>query len=198
MLKNLMDACGSAVAFYSLGFGLAFGGQDSTVGNTFVGTSNFFLAGGDFSPAFWFYEYAFSATSATIVAGAIAERCQMIAYLCYSMFLSAFVYPVVAHSVWSHNGFLSVSSSAPLFGCGVLDFAGSGVVHITGGSVALIAVFILGARQGRFTDARGRVLEEPAAMPGHSIALQLLGTMLLWFSCKSPSLPLTVKSSFAF
>jgi Amt family ammonium transporter len=166
---------------------LAFGGQNSTVGNTFVGTSNFFLTG-EVNPAFWFYEYAFSATSATIVAGAIAERCQMIAYLCYSVFLTAFVYPVVAHAVWSRNGFLSVTSSAPLFGCGVLDFAGSGVVHVTGGSVSLIAVLILGARQGRFTDARGRALEEPAPMPGHSIALQLLGTMLLWFSCKPPSL----------
>jgi ammonium transporter, Amt family len=183
MLKNLLDACGAAVAFYVLGFGLAFGGQDDTVGNTFIGNANFCLAGPDADPAFWFYEFAFSATSATIVAGTVAERCQMILYMLYSVFLSGCIYPVVAHAVWSNNGFLSVTSSSPLFGCGALDFAGSGVVHITGGTTALIAVSILGARQGRFTDARGRPLDSPNPMPGHSLALQLLGTMLLWFSC---------------
>jgi ammonium transporter, Amt family len=185
MLKNLLDACGAAVAFYVLGFGLAFGGQDATSGgNTFVGNANFCLTGGnDVNPAFWFYEFAFSATSATIVAGTVAERCQMISYMLYSVFLSGFVYPVVAHAVWSHHGFLSVTSNAPLFGSGAVDFAGSGVVHITGGMTALVAVSILGARQGRFTDARGRLLEVPNPMPGHSMALQLMGTMLLWFSC---------------
>jgi len=87
MLKNLLDACGAAVAFYCIGFAFAFGGQDEVVGNTFLGYQNFFLMG-SVNPAFFFFEYAFSATSVTIVAGTLAERCQMAAYLCYSLFLT--------------------------------------------------------------------------------------------------------------
>lgn len=108
----------------------------------------------------------------------------MVSYLLYSLFLTGFVYPVVAHSIWSNNGFISAFSPEPIFGDGCIDFAGSGVVHVTGGTTALIAMYILGARRGRFTDARGRPLDKPNPIPGHSIALQLLGTMILWFGCK--------------
>lgn len=117
----------------------------------------------------------------TIVAGTLAERCQMTAYLCYSMVLAGFIYPVVAHSIWSNNGFLSNFNADPMFGSGAIDFAGSGVVHLTGGVTALLATSILGPRRGRFYDSQGEPLDSPKAMPGHSIALQLLGTMILWF-----------------
>jgi hypothetical protein len=106
------------------------------------------------------------------------------AYLCYSFVLAGFVYPVVAHSIWSNNGFLSNSNVNPLFDVGGVDFAGSGVVHITGGSTALLATLILGPRRGRFFDAQGEPLDTPKPFPGHSVALQLLGTMILWFACK--------------
>lgn len=89
--------------------------------------------------AFWLFQYAFSAASATIVAGTLAERCQMAAYLCYSVMLTGWVYPVVAHSVWSPNGFLSTELDEPLFESGMIDFAGGGVVHLTGGLTALFA-----------------------------------------------------------
>jgi Amt family ammonium transporter len=115
MLKNLLDACGGAVAFYCTGFAIAFGGQKDVVGNTFMGTTNFFLTG-DVNASFFFFEFAFSATSVTIIAGTLAERCQMAAYLSYSLFLTGFVYPVVAHSLWSNNGFLSSASIAPILG----------------------------------------------------------------------------------
>jgi Amt family ammonium transporter len=184
MLKNLLDACGAAIAFYCVGFAFAFGGQNGRSDITFIGSTNFFSMGDDVDQAFWFFEYAFSATSVTIVAGTLAERCQMSAYLCYSLFLTGFVYPIVAHSVWSNNGFLSAYSADPLWGIGCIDFAGSGVVHLTGGTTALIATYILGARKGRFYDARGRLLAKPAPFPGHSMALQLMGTMILWFGCK--------------
>lgn len=105
----------------------------------------------------------------------------MAAYLCYSVFLAGFIYPVVAHSLWSRNGFLSGSNVDPFLGVGALDFAGSGVVHITGGTTALYATLVLGARRGRFYDSQGEPLEVPKAFPGHSVALQLLGTMILWF-----------------
>ena len=67
---------------------------------------------------------------------------------------------------------------------GALDFAGSGVVHLTGGMTALLATLVLGPRRGRFYDAQGEPLEVPKPFPGHSVALQLLGTMILWFGCK--------------
>lgn len=100
------------------------------------------------------------------------------------MFLTGFVYPVIVHGVWSSNGFLSAFSKNPIGGIGVVDFAGSGVIHVTGGMTALLATKILGPRQGRFYDANGEALETPAVIKGHSMALQLLGTLILWFGCK--------------
>jgi len=179
MLKNLLDACGAALAFYIIGFAFAFGGQDKLTSTTFIGISDFASVGP--SASYWFFQYTFSATSVTIVAGTLAERCQMTAYLCYSMVLAGFVYPVVAHSAWSNNGFLSLTNLDPLLDIGAVDFAGSGVVHLTGGMTALLATLILGPRRGRFYDPQGEPLETPKDFPGHSVALQLLGTMILWF-----------------
>mmetsp|Transcript_21862 Transcript_21862/g.38469 ORF Transcript_21862/g.38469 Transcript_21862/m.38469 type:complete len:536 (+) Transcript_21862:269-1876(+) len=179
MLKNLLDASGAALAFFLVGYAFAFGGQNDTTATTFLGTTDFVSVGE--SPSFWFFQYTFSATSVTIVAGTLAERCQMAAYLCYSVVLAGFVYPIVAHSVWSNNGFLSITNANALLGVGAVDFAGSGVVHVTGGTTALLATMILGPRRGRFYDAQGEPLDTPKAFPGHSVALQLLGTMILWF-----------------
>ena len=125
--------------------------------------------------AFWMFEYAFSAASCTIVAGTLAERCQMAAYLCYSLVLTGFVYPVVSHAIWSPHGFLTsnIQNENPLFGSGVVDFAGGGVVHLVGGCTALFATMILGPRRGRFHDNEGRKLDKPNNFPGHSIALQV-------------------------
>jgi len=190
MLKNLLDACGSSLAFYCIGYALAFGGDEVLTampgdGNeeemtrttqtaaTFIGTSNFFCMGVD-DLSFWIFQYTFSAASATIVAGTLAERCQMGAYLAYSLFLCGFVYPVVAHAIWSPHGFLSGFAAEPLWGVGVLDFAGSGVVHFLGGLTALLAAVQLGERRGRFHDPEtGEKLEVPEEFPGHSIALQV-------------------------
>jgi len=181
MMKNLLDACGAAIAFFAIGYAFAFGGSDhDSSDKTFIGNANFFLKDED-DYAFFLFQYAFSAASATIVAGTLAERCQMAAYLCYSVMLTGWVYPVVAHSIWSPNGFLSAYSIDPLWGVGMIDFAGSGVVHVTGGVTALFATMILGPRRGRFHDAAGCPLETPREFPGHSQALQMLGTFILWF-----------------
>jgi len=188
MLKNLLDACGAALAFYLVGYAFAFGGDiaaagSSTISNntatSFIGYQDFVSVGPN--PAFWFFEYTFSATSVTIVAGTLAERCQMAAYLAYSVVLAGFIYPVVAHSVWSDRGFLSQTNENPFMDQGVIDFAGGGVVHLNGGLIALYATLVLGPRRGRFYDAQGEPLENPQPFPGHSVALQLLGTMILWF-----------------
>jgi ammonium transporter, Amt family len=222
LLKNLLDACGGALGFFTIGYGIAYGGDE--VGKTFLGNGDFALRGFDPSDpdkgddwSFFFFQFAFAATAATIVAGTVAERCKMAAYLCYSgtffsfvdfpmisfllcllrstlshscwspptfpVFLTAFVYPVIAHSIWSVNGFLSafLNDGEKFQGQGTIDFAGSGVVHMTGGLTALIAAIILGPRRGRFTDDDGNPLEEVHTYPPHNVALQVLGTFILWF-----------------
>ena len=96
MLKNILDACGGAIGFFTVGFGIAYGGDQT--GRTFVGDAHFGLRdfavpadNNDDNFAFFFFQFAFAATAATIVAGTVAERCKMAAYLCYSVFLTAFV-----------------------------------------------------------------------------------------------------------
>lgn len=87
MLKNLLDTCGAAFAFFAVGFAIAHGAKDQNSTNkTFIGTSGFFLINVE-NLAEWTFDFAFAATSTTIVAGALAERCQMAAYLCYSLLL---------------------------------------------------------------------------------------------------------------
>jgi ammonium transporter, Amt family len=109
----------------------------------------------------------------------------MVAYLLYSIVMSGIIFPIVVHQVWSCNGFLSVNNPTdPVLGQGVIDFAGSGVVHLTGGITALYATIILGPRRGRFVDEHDEPSRNPARFRGHSVALQLLGTMILWFGCK--------------
>ena len=177
MLKNLLDACGAALAFFTVGYAFAFGGMDfDSPHKTFLSTFNFFLMDVD-DLAFWLFQYAFSAASATIVAGTLAERCQMSAYMCYSLLLAGFVYPVIAHAIWNPQGFLSCTSVDPLWGVGMVDFAGGGVVHMTGGTTALFATSVLGPRRGRFHDSTGRKLDMPNEMPGHSAALQVRWTL---------------------
>jgi ammonium transporter, Amt family len=92
----------------------------------------------------------------------------MLAYLSYSLLLSGWVYPIIVHAIWSRRGFLSSTVANPLFDVGMVDFAGSGVVHLTGGATALIAAIILGPRRGRFHDERGKVLDVPRQFPGSS------------------------------
>ena len=85
MLKNLLDACGASVAFFAIGYALAFGGTEpESPKKTFIGTENFFLKDVD-DLGFWMFQYAFSAASVTIVAGTLAERCQMAACRCTRM-----------------------------------------------------------------------------------------------------------------
>jgi Amt family ammonium transporter len=134
ILWNLLDSCGGGLAFWSVGYALAYGGDDpEDEDKTFVGNKGFFLKGDDIRLENWFFQFAFACALSSIVAGTIAERTQMKAYLLYSVFLVGFCYPVVAHAVWSPQGFLSPTSPDPLWGSGAIDLAGSGPVHMTGG-----------------------------------------------------------------
>ena len=181
LLKNLLDACMGAITWYLIGYGFAYGGT-----SPFIGTSGatFALSGVDDASdaayganagmdwAMWQFQFAFAAAAATIVSGAVAERCQLGAYLVYTMVITGFIYPVVVHWVWDSAGFLSTTNpDSWLVGC--IDFAGSGVVHMTGGFAAIVAAKILGPRMGRW--------DNPAAFEGHSTPLQVTGTFLLWF-----------------
>lgn len=142
---------------------------------------------------FWFFQYAFSAAAVSITSGAVAERCQMAAYFMYSCLLVGFVYPVVVHWVWDGDGWLSnfANGSKPdgvtdddynpartWASVGVIDFAGSGVVHLTGGVAGFMGALILGPRTGRF-NSEGSVVKE--GFSPQSSALQALGTFILWF-----------------
>lgn len=177
MLKNFMDCCIASLAYYAVGYAVAFG-----EGNKLLGYKHIF-GSGNFDAGVWFFQLAFSATTVTIVAGTLAERCKMTSYFIYAFLLTGFVYPVVVRTVWSSHGFLSAFADEPLGGIGAVDFAGSGVVHCTGGTVAVLASIILGPRHGRFYNDDGEPLAEPNNIRGHSMALQLLGTMTLWFGC---------------
>jgi len=181
MLWNLLDSAGGGLMFWICGYAFAYGGDDPEKGVTFIGNSGFFLASNDIQYESFFFQFAFACALSSIVAGTIAERCKMSAYLGYSIFLVGFVYPVVAHAFWSPNGFLSNTSKDPLWGSGAVDLAGSGPVHMTGGVTALVAAIILGPRVGRFYDSNGNVLAEPNDFAPHSVALQFLGTFCLWF-----------------
>ena len=180
MLQNILEAAGGALGFFFCGYSFAFG-----TGNSFIGSSNGLyllndvVNGTDYID--FFFQFAFAASAATIVAGTIAERCKMAAYFCYALMLTSFVYPVVVHSLWSDQGFLSAFAEDPFRGVGMIDFAGSGVVHMTGGMCALIGAIVLGPRQGRFYDQAGNPLEVPVTFAAHSVTLQVLGTFILWF-----------------
>ncbi|KAG6681137.1 hypothetical protein I3842_13G077000 [Carya illinoinensis] len=177
MLTNVVDAVVGSISYYLFGFAFAFG--DGSGANPFIGT-NFFalfsIPNSSYDYSFFLYQWAFAIAAAGITSGSIAERTQFTAYLIFSFFLTGFVYPIVAHWVWSSSGWLSPSSSSLLFGSGAIDFAGSGVVHLVGGITGLWGCFIEGPRFGRF-DASGK----PVQMRGHNATLVVLGTFLLWF-----------------
>lgn len=182
MLKNILDACGGAIGYWSIGYAIAFGDNSTFAGS--LGSAHFLNGFSEKSGADYisfFFQFTFAATAATIVAGTIAERCKMSAYLCYSVVLTACVYPIVVHAIWNSKGFLSAFADERFLDSGMIDFAGSGVVHMTGGATALVAAIVLGPRLGRFYDESGAPLETPGEFPPHSVALQVLGTFILWF-----------------
>jgi Amt family ammonium transporter len=170
LMKNVLDACLGGMIYFAIGWGLAYGSD----GNSFMGVGNWFLT--DFSDyGSWFFQFVFAATAATIVSGAMAERTKFSAYLVYTVFITGLIYPIVTHWIWDGNGFLTAFTDDPMNGVGMVDFAGSTVVHSVGGWAALVGAMVVGARKGRFgKDGTGSVL------PGHSLPLGVLGVFVLW------------------
>ena len=113
----------------------------------------------------------FAATAATIVSGAVAERMKIGAFMIFTVFYVGFVYPIAGSWQWG-GGFLSSLSIGDAEG--FYDFAGSTLVHSVGGCAALVAVYLLGSRIGKFNNGK------PQAIPGHSIPLATAGVLILW------------------
>ena len=113
----------------------------------------------------WFFQMAFCATAASIVSGTLAERIKLWPFLFFVVLLTGFIYPIVGAWTWG-EGFLNK--------LGFLDFAGSTIVHSTGGWAALAGAIFLGARHGKYVDGRIQPL------PGSNMPLATLGTFILW------------------
>ena len=176
MAKNLADMFIGVTMFFIVGYGIAYGGS----GNSFFGTDSFFLSGlgfeipegGGLTPATdFFFQVMFAATAVTIASGAMAERTKFPAYLAFSAVMCAIIYPVVVRMTWGGGFIAEMNVGDAVFS----DFAGSGIVHMTGGIAALMGAFFLGPRIGKYgPDGR------PRAIPGHFIPMAVLGVFILW------------------
>ncbi len=178
--KSFMDFCISSIGFWAFGFALMFGGSKFfpglDQGNSVIGFSGFFLSGMSYDVKtimMWFFQMTFMATACTIVAGAVAERMKITAYLAYAFVIGAVVYPIYGKWVWG-GGWLSTLQV--LGATGVKDFSGSGVVHMVGGLAALIGAAMVGPRIGRFNRDG-----TPNLIKGHNLPFVVIGTFILFF-----------------
>ncbi len=178
--KILVNYSICALAYWAVGFALAFGGTGAIAGD-----SGFFL---DVSPdpaqaaaqfpfletysispaAFLFFQFVFCAVSLAIVWGTTIERIKFGAYLIYAVIFSAVIYPIISHWIFG-GGWLQAN-------LGMQDFAGSTVVHLTGATGAFAALLLLGPRLGKYGDDG-----KPNVIPGHNMPLVGLAVLVLWF-----------------
>lgn len=167
LMKNFIDFAVASVMFFLVGYAFMFG-----IGNDFIGFNGFAMFNAN-NPsgvpdlAFLLFQTAFAGAAATIVAGAMAERTKFKAYLMYTVIVSALIYPIIGHWIWGGGWLMNLG-----FG----DFAGSSVVHLTGGAIALIGAKILGPRLGKFNPNKSSNV-----LAGHNIPIAALGIFILWF-----------------
>jgi Amt family ammonium transporter len=114
----------------------------------------------------FFFQVVFVATAMSIVSGAVAERMKLWSFMLFAVFMTGFIYPMQGYWKWG-GGFLDAM--------GFSDFAGSGVVHLSGAAAALAGVLLLGARKGKY-GPKGQI----NAIPGANLPLATLGTFILW------------------
>lgn len=193
------------VGFWLLGYGLMMGGMNhwpglgsqgpghelsiSIAGRPWglIGFSKFALADVASDPAnlvMFLYSAVFMDTAATIPTGAMAERWKFSAFMVYGLFISAVLYPIYGNWVWG-GGWLSTLGVNLGLGHGHVDFAGSSVVHMTGGVTALAGAIVLGPRIGKFRHD-GTI----GIMAGHNLPMSVIGTLILafgWFGFNTGS-----------
>jgi Amt family ammonium transporter len=196
MAMNLMIYPLGMIGFYVAGFAIMFGGLGAIgtlggyaglnseltmtlFGKTFglIGTKGFFLNGvydvGVFG--LFLFQMVFMDTTATIPTGALAERWKYASFVIYGLLVGTIIYPVFGNWVWG-GGWLSTLGSNFGLGHGHVDFAGSSVVHLTGGVIAIVGAKLLGARIGKYNgDGSSN------AIPGHNIPMAVVGTFILAF-----------------
>ena len=164
MTKSFLDFCIASLGFWAFGYALMMGGGAAS---GIIGLEGFFLL--DFEDTdlvAWFFQMVFAGTAATIIAGAVAERTKINAYFAYSFMVGALVYPIYGHWAWSDEGWLTT------IGPGFADYAGSGVVHMIGGFLALAGAFVVGPRKG---------FREGEDLKGHNMPYVVIGTFILFF-----------------
>jgi Amt family ammonium transporter len=200
MAMNFLVYTIGIIGFWTVGFALQMGGVgamatfggDATLSNEFVmkiagkdfglfGMKGFFLTFADYTPAvatMFLFQMVFMDTTATIPTGAMAERWKFISFILFSFVISTVIYPIYANWVWG-CGWLSALGTNFGLGHGHVDFAGSSVVHMTGGVAALVGAKMVGPRIGKYNKDGS-----PNPIPGHNIPMALLGTFILalgWF-----------------
>jgi len=206
MAMNFLVYSIGVLGFWALGFGFQMGGVgalatlggDATLSSEFVvdiagkpfglfGTQGFFLTFANFTPAvatLFLFQLVFMDTAATIPTGAMSERWKFISFVLFSFVVSTLIYPLYANWVWG-GGWLAKLGMNFQLGHGHVDFAGSSVVHLTGGVASLVGAKLLGARIGKY-DRFGKALP----IPGHNIPMALVGTFILafgWFGFNAGS-----------
>ena len=179
LFKNIFIITVGLLLYYMVGFNLMYPGDfNGFIGSIVPGISppeNGMTAEyADGGYTWWtdfLFQGMFAATAATIVSGAVAERMKIGAFMIFTVVYVGFVYPIAGSWQWG-GGFLSSLTIGDAEG--FYDFAGSTLVHSVGGWAALVAVYLLGARIGKFNNGTSQ------AIPGHNIPLATAGVLILW------------------
>jgi len=167
--KVIIDITFGGIAFFIVGFGIAYGSSNGWFAIDFgIMDKDLGLGLTVSNNLFWFIQLGFAIAAISIVSGALAERMKLFSYAILVVFFCALVYPVVANWVWNPNGWLAIR--------GFNDFAGSAAVHAMGGFAALAAAIVLGPRIGKYSkDGKSNTI------PGHNLPLASVGAFILWF-----------------
>lgn len=167
--KVMIDVALGGLAFYVVGFGIAYGKSNGWFAFDIGITTNDLGLGLTVSnKLFWFIQLGFAIAAISIVSGAVAERMKIWAYAIFVFVFCAIMYPLAANWVWNPDGWLALR--------GFNDFAGSSAVHAMGGFAALAAAIVLGPRLGKYQPTG-----ESNAIPGHNLPLAAVGGFILWF-----------------
>ncbi len=167
--KVMIDILFGGVAFYLVGFGIAYGKSNGYWAFDFgISKEDLGLGLTISNSLFWFIQMGFAVAAISIVSGGVAERMKMWSYAVFVTIFCALMYPLAANWVWNPNGWLAVQ--------GFNDFAGSAAVHAMGGFAALAGAIVLGPRLGKYNED-GSI----NAIPGHNLTLSAVGAFMLWF-----------------